>query len=575
VSGDRWRSLLDAVDQGVCLLDAGGRVSLANQAFEKLVGCVPGEKLPPWVQPSNEVRRSSCWLSIARHGDIVVVTDITERWRTEEALRASGEALHAIIDSSPLAILALDLDMNVTMWSSAAEHMFGWKPEEVLGRPYRLVPEAEREQFRAFFERVIGGGGFTGVEARRVRKDGTSVIVSLSTAPLRDASGSVIGAMALLGDLTEKKQLEEQSRQGQRMEAVGRLAGGIAHDFNNLLTIITNTCEFLLAGLENEKKQEEVRVIQKSAQRAGDLTRQLLAFSRRQVLQPKELDLNAVVRNVTGLLERLIGEDIVVVLDLDEGLGRVSADPGQLEQVIVNLAVNARDAMPRGGTLTIGTAVAAPEGTHARLSVTDTGVGMDEDTLRHVFEPFFTTKAQGTGLGLSTVYGIARQSGGDIDVVSAPGKGTTFNVYIPLAAGAYVSEPRVMSRPERRGSERVLVIEDDEPLRRIVTRVLETLGYSVIEAENGEKALSLLAEHELSVDVLLTDVVMPGMNGREVAERFVQARPETKVLFMSGYTDDEVLRRGVSGAGAPFLQKPFTPDELATKLREVMGDDPI
>jgi two-component system cell cycle sensor histidine kinase/response regulator CckA len=596
-SDREWQTLLDAMHEGACLVDDQGIVVRHNRAFARIL--CGGEScdgkaladIAPWIDRVGEADEDhevgDRVVRARRTGAVLVVTDVTESLRTAEALRVSSETTRAIVEASPLAILALDVDMRVTMWNAAAERMFGFTEREVLGTRYPIVPLSARSEFEGFFRRVVSGEGFAGVESKRQRKDGSIVDVSVSTAPLRDASGQVVGAMALLMDLTEQKKLEEQFRQAQKMEAVGRLAGGVAHDFNNVLTVILNTCEFLLFDSppgEERAGTAEVTGIKRAAERAGALTRQLLAFSRRQVLTPKVLDLNVLVRDMTAMLTRLIGEDVAVSLVLAPELGLVRADPGQLEQLVMNLAVNARDAMPRGGTLTIETreisiGVASrsplPPGRYAELLVSDDGIGMEEETLRHVFEPFFTTKkpGEGTGLGLATAYGIARQSGGDITVTSAPGKGTTFRVLLPMGNFSVPEEPPEARRPPgtEGAREAVLLVEDDEPLRRIVRRVLETFGYAVHEAEGGPAALEICAT-DACIDVLLTDVVMPQMSGREVAERVRAIRPGVKVLYMSGYTDDAVLRHGLStGASAPLLHKPFTPDELAAKLREVLG----
>jgi signal transduction histidine kinase/DNA-binding response OmpR family regulator len=391
---------------------------------------------------------------------------------------------------------------------------------------------------------------------------------------------------ALRQELAERQRLEEQLLQSRKMEAIGQLAGGVAHDFNNILTAITGYSELLLGDLSSyDSRHADVQEIKKAADRAAALTRQLLAFSRRQVLQPTVLNLNVVISNMEKMLRRLIREDIELVIALDPELGRVKADMGQIEQVIMNLAVNARDAMPQGGKLTIETAnvvldeeyaqqhVDVQPGPYVMLAVSDTGVGMDEETRSHLFEPFFTTKevGEGTGLGLATVYGIVKQSGGHIWVYSEPKPGTTFKVYLPRVEEAVESGKQVQSPAESpRGSETVLLVEDADMVRDLAYRVLLQNGYTVLEARDGREALQVCEEHEGPIHLLMTDEVMPQMSGRELADRLMPLRPEMRMLYMSGYTDDGIIRHGVLEPGVAFLQKPFTPDALTSKVREVL-----
>ncbi|MEX2111528.1 MAG: response regulator [Gemmatimonadaceae bacterium] len=388
-------------------------------------------------------------------------------------------------------------------------------------------------------------------------------------------------------DLTQQRKLEQQLLHAQKMDAVGQLAGGVAHDFNNLLTVIMSYSSLLLSDVDaSEIVKEDIREISAAAERAAALTRQLLAFSRKQVLQMRHVSVNEVVSNVEKMLRRLIGEDISLATHLHPDLPLISADSGQLEQVVINLAVNARDAMPRGGTLTITTDnvelsdehgerhLGAAAGRYVMLAVTDTGSGMSKEVRERIFEPFFTTKGlgKGTGLGLATVHGIVKQSGGDVYVYSEPGDGTTFKVYFPHLTEAAdpimtTAEHRAMSP---RGSETLLLAEDDDALRALGARVLTTLGYNVLLAGTGSDALRIVAEHAGPIDLIATDVVMPEMNGSQLVEEVLKARPGVRVLFMSGYTDDEVMRRGVIGGQTAFLQKPFTPQLLAQKVREVL-----
>jgi signal transduction histidine kinase/ActR/RegA family two-component response regulator len=372
-------------------------------------------------------------------------------------------------------------------------------------------------------------------------------------------------------NVTGRRELEARLQQAQKMEAVGRLAGGVAHDFNNLLTAIAGYSEFLISGLQDDHLRRHAEEIKKASARAAALTGQLLAFSRRQVLQPRVLDLNAVVSDMDMMLRRLIGEDVELVNVLEPELGAVLADPTQLEQVIVNLAVNARDAMPQGGSVTIET---ANVGEFVELRMTDTGIGMTEAERAQLFDPFFTTKVGGTGLGLATVYGVVEQSGGSIEVDSAPGEGSSFRILLPA-----VEDPALPAAPDHdespaSGSETVLLVEDELVVRRLVAEILETSGYTVLQAGDGPSALELLRRHADGIDLLITDVVMPGMSGPEVAERVVALRPGTEVLYISGYTDSAIDHHGVLEPGIAFLQKPFSADELTRKVRTVLDGEP-
>jgi signal transduction histidine kinase len=439
-------------------------------------------------------------------------------------------------------------------------------------------------------ERVVQqlrGGSAQDVDTVIHTKDGRArnVLIALERIDI----GGTECLLGLLHDVTEPRLLEQQLRQAQKMEAVGRLAGGVAHDFNNLLTVITSYSDLLLEELPSEDpKREDLEQIRKAAEGAAGLTRQLLAFSRQQVLQPRILDLNGVVENTEKLLDRLIGEDIQLSTVLAPDLGLVNGDPGQLEQILMNLVVNSRDAMPRGGRLTIETAdlnaddlfvrnhpLARP-GRYAMLAVTDTGVGMDEETKVHIFEPFFTTKEQGkgTGLGLATVYGIVKQSGGFVWVYSEPGHGTSIKVYLPCAeaaAQASAAQETAADSGMPRGSETVLVVEDAPAVRAVMRQVLKRQGYTVLDAPDGAEALRLSAEHTGPIHMVLTDLVMPVLGGRQLTERLTELRPDTKVLYTSGYTDDAVVRHGLLESGVAFLQKPFAPEVLARKVREVLN----
>ncbi len=503
-----------------------------------------------------------------------------------ERLTEATELSNAVIRSSPLAIWALDLDANITFWNPAAQRIFGWSEEEVIGRPLPVVPPEQAEEYRGWIERFRKGEMISGVEGTRRKKDGSPIEVVIWTAPLRDAAGSIRGTIAIDSDLTQHKLLEAQLRQSQKLEAVGRLAGGVAHDFNNLLTVITGYSEMIVAeGQGRSGLMEYAQEIQYAANRAAALTAQLLAFSRRQISQPRVLDLNEVVTHSMKMLRRVIGEDIEIQTHLDRNLGRVKVDPIHIDQVIMNLVVNARDAMGHGGKLTIETAnrtleadyierhIGVQPGHYCMLAISDTGTGMDAQTKSRLFEPFFTTKeaGRGTGLGLSIVYGIVKQNNGEIMVYTEPGQGTTFKVYLPM-----VEVPAELAaaetRPgELRGSETILLCEDEDSIRRLVHAMLARQGYRVLDAATPEEALRISASAGQPVDLLLTDIVMPGSSGFELLRTMRQSRAGLKVLYMSGYTDNQVSRSWTVDPGTPFIQKPFTAAALTQKLREALA----
>jgi PAS domain S-box-containing protein len=396
--------------------------------------------------------------------------------------------------------------------------------------------------------------------------------------------GATVQLVALV-DVTLRRQLEEQLRQAQKMEAVGMLAGGVAHDFNNLLTIITGYSQLILKTLSpSDPNRHSAEQIVKAGERAATLTQQLLAFSRRQVLQPKVVDLNKLVTSLSSMLRRLIGEDIDLRLEMRPELGQVNADPGQLEQVLMNLVVNARDAMPKGGTLTIETAnvtldesyvsrhITVKPGQYTLLAVSDNGFGMDEATQARLFEPFFTTKGsgRGTGLGLSTVFGIVKQSGGSVDVYSVPGRGTSVKIYLPRINHPVTADSETLSKAVARGSETILVVEDDEMVRNLVRETLQREGYKVLDAADSVEARRASEKHKTAIHLLITDVVMPKVSGRDLAVELCRRRPEMKVLYMSGYTDSAIVNSGILQREVAFLQKPFTPALLAERVREVL-----
>jgi PAS domain S-box-containing protein len=509
-----------------------------------------------------------------------------ENARLFEDARSARDFLRSIAENSADAIITTDVRGRITYFSPGAEEIFGYRHAEVLGGRVSEFYRSGIAEARAIMHRLHLEGRMRSYETALRARDGRWVEVNASLSLLRDAAGAIVGTLGIISDVTERKKLEQDLRQSQKMEAVGRLAGGIAHDFNNLLTVITGRSELLLDSLgPDEPLRRDIELFQKTADRAAGLTRQLLAFSRKQVLQPRVLDLNAVVTGLSGILRRLIGEDIDLMTVLGPQLGRVRADPGQLEQVIVNLVLNARDAMPEGGRLTIETAnvdvdVASPEvpgvgpGSYATIAVRDTGVGMDEDTRQRIFEPFFTTKApgKGTGLGLATVYGIVEQSEGTIAVVSEPGQGTTVRIYLPRVDQAVEAPPVVPRPPEssRRG-ETVLLVEDEDAVRELVVEILQAEQYTVLAASDPGTALMIAERHRGPIHLLLTDVVMPQMSGRRLAEELASLRPETKVIYISGYTDDAIVHHGVAdNQTSAFIAKPFTPEGLTAKIREVL-----
>ncbi len=523
----------------------------------------------------------------APRGCITSFLDITGRRRAEDRLREANQTLRALIEALPLAIVAMDFEGKVKSWNRAAQRMFGWTEQELLGRPFPAVPESDEEFFRANLKKATMGETLSGIERQRRRKDGTLIDVALWNAVERDAAGSPVGVISVIADITQRKHLEEQLRQSQKMEAVGRLAGGVAHDFNNLLTVVTGFSQLVLDGMrEGDPLRAPLEEILKAGNRAAGLTNQLLAFSRRQMIRPTVLDLNRVIADMEHMLRRLISEDIELVLLLGSGLRNVMADAGQIQQVVMNLAINARDAMPRGGVLTIQTSNVElraddlevhPElrpGRYVLLSFTDTGEGMDETTRSRLFEPFFTTKGlgRGTGLGLSTVYGIVKQNGGDIAVRSEPGRGASFQIYLPgVTADAGSAQTGGAQPAQAPASETVLLVEDEPGVRNMVRQVLGAQGYRVFEACDGREALRVYGELDRPVDILLTDVVMPHMNGQELARQLIALQPDLKVVYISGYAEPVLARYGVGEEGVTFLQKPFTPAELRRRVREALG----
>jgi PAS domain S-box-containing protein len=502
------------------------------------------------------------------------------------ALRASEAEYRLMFDGNPQPMWIYEASsLRFLAVNEAAVREYGYARSEFLGMTLADIrPDEDVGELRERVARVRGVITSSGVWRHR-RKDGTFLNVEVNSYPI--TFGDSPARMVQAWDVTERARLEEQLRHAQKLEAVGQLAGGVAHDFNNLLGVISGYGDLLRKepGL-SERARRRVDQVLKAAERAGGLTRQLLAFSRKQVLQPRVLDLNTVVRETEKMLGRLISENVQLVTSLSGTLGKVKADPGQIEQILMNLAVNARDAMPAGGRLTIetvdtqldsayaGSYAGVESGPYVMLAVSDTGHGMTPEVQARIFEPFFTTKpaGEGTGLGLPTVHGIVKQSGGHIFVYSEPGRGTAFKIYLPRLSGAAeeAADTAAADAELPGGSETVLLVEDEASLRSIVRECLEAGGYSVLEARHAGDALDMVDGRQLPVDLLITDVIMPGLSGRELAQRLVSSRPEMKVLYMSGYTDDAVVRHGVLGLEMPFLQKPFTGGALVRKVRQTL-----
>ena len=530
------------------------------------------------------VRDEATYVRLADAGQLVMrglLLDISERKEAEEELRRSEHRLDATVNAAPVILFALDPAGVFTLSAGRGLQELGLKPGEVVGRSvFDLY--GENSEILDHFRRALAGEEFVATDEVPQRQR----IYETRWAPGPDRAGIRSGVIGVATDITERVQLQKQVRNMQQLEAIGRLAGGIAHDFNNLMNIVLGHTELLSEGNDlSERTKNGLGQISRAAGRAAALTQQLLAFSRKQVLQSKVLDLNEIVTGVRKMLSRVIGEDIELVSRLHPSLAKVKADPVQMEQVLINLAVNARDAMPYGGTLLMETTnvelteadvrqhPGLPVGACVRLTVSDTGHGMDEKTLEHVFEPFFTTKelGKGTGMGLATVHGIVTQSGGSISVSSTPGKGTTFQIYLPAeTALTETSSEESLAEEVTGGSETILVVEDEDNLREITRLFLEDCGYQVLEAANGEDALQITNSFPHPIHVLLTDVIMPGMSGRQLAEQILSARPETKAVYMTGYMDDMVVQHKVLEPGIALLQKPFDKLALTRKIRSVL-----
>ncbi len=515
---------------------------------------------------------------------IVMGQDITEQVRAERTLHRNQQWYRQIVEALQEGIWLIDAHARTWYVNERMAELLGYCRQEMVGRPlYDFLDEKAQIVARRNVERRFEGVT-TRTDFRFRRKDGSALWAIVSVKPLYNEAGRFIGALKVIVDVTQRRQLEQQLQQAQKMEAIGRLAGGVAHDFNNIITVITGYSDLLLRSLEETSPLRRiVEEMKRAGERAALLTSQLLTFSRKQAIEPRLLDVNAVIADAERMLRRLIGEDIQLLTRLNPETGAVRADPGQLQQVLINLVVNARDAMPQGGTLTIETdpieldAASAHRyltlrpGPYVKITVSDTGCGMDADTMAHIFEPFFTTKGpeKGTGLGLATVYGIVTHSGGHISVTSEVGRGTTFTIYLP----------RVVPEPQREapssgsalgGTETVLVAEDEPTVRHLIGEILRHKGYTVLEASNGIEALEMARRYSGPIHLLLTDVVMPQMNGNDLARWLQSERPKTKVLLMSGYSSHATVGDNLVRSSLPFLSKPFHPQELVARVRQIL-----
>ncbi len=516
--------------------------------------------------------------------------EIDERKQIEATLRQSEEKYRSLLQANPDPVVVYDNEGRVIFFNPAFRRTFGWTLDERLNKKMDIfVPVENQPETKMMIDKVKANKKFSNIESRRYNKAGNIIPVSISGAAYRNQSGDVLGCIVNLRDISEQKMMEAQLRQAQKMEAIGVLASGVAHDFNNLLTTILVNTELILSDDIDSSLKERIEDINKAGQRAAALTRQLLAFSRKQVIQPKVLNLNKLLKDFNKMLDRIIGEDVEILVIPEDALWQIEIDPGQMEQVIFNLVINAKDVMPKGGQITIETenvnhsegyfyqhGVKSQPGSYIKLAVSDTGSGMDNETQKKIFEPFFTTKkkGKGTGLGLSIVYGIVKQNNGFVWVYSEPGQGSSFKVYLPKAP-CDVATKRNESPTVRKadGSETLLIVEDDEQLRKTLRTTLKQNGYKVLDAKNGKDALKICKKHEGMIELMITDVVMPKMSGRETVRRLQPLYPQMKIIYMSGYTDNAIVNHGILASGLDFLQKPFSLKDLGYKVREILDQE--
>ena len=627
-SEERFRSLLENGSDIIMVLSADGSIKYASPSVERVLGFTPesllGQPVTALLHPEDavlaqtglakaietgetavlecRVRHSNgSWRVLENagrslihdpsiEGVVVNARDVTERKETERQLRELNDRLQAVIETCPLPIISLDLEGRVQGWNRAAQETFGWTEEELLGREFPAPSDpSSKEKFDERLARARAGQHLEQVETRYRHKDGSQLNMSVWSSVLRDENGDANRVVLIAADVTERRRLEEQVQQSQKMEAIGRLAGGVAHDFNNLLTVIGGYGQLALnrqpAG---SPAAQELKEVLNATDRAASLTKQLLALSRRQVVEPGSVDVNTIVTDMQRMLHRVIGEDIELRTRLWPNLARVRADRSQLELVLLNLAVNARDAMPEGGTLDIETAevdldesdvparkVTGMFGRAVVLSVSDNGTGMDEQVRAHLFEPFFTTKeaGKGTGLGLSTSYGIIRQHGGDIWVYSEPGLGSTFKVYLPVAKpDAPAAAAPAKTHTVAHGTETILLVEDDPNVASVMTKTLRLHGYRILVAHQPEEALEIAQRTSQVIHLLLSDMVLQSVHGVDLARQIRDLRPGIPVLFVSGYAGTGRPGKSFLEPGVRFLQKPFSPETLANKVREVLNE---
>ncbi len=624
-----YRAMLKSAVDGIITCDEAGIIDSVNPAAEKMFGYATGELIghnvkilmpSPYREEHDGHIARYCKtgekriIGIGREavgqrrdgsvfpidlavsevflGDsrsfVGLLRDVTERKEVEEALRRERDFAESLAETARIIVLVLDTEGRIVRFNPYMEKVSGYRLEEVKGELWfpTFLPARDHQRVGKVFLQVVDAMPKSAVVNAIVTKEGAERLIEWHTTTLQDADGKVAGVLSVGQDITERTHLESQLRQAQKMEAVGRLAGGVAHDFNTLLGSIFGYSEMVLDRLpEDHPQRRAIEQIHRGAERGAALTRQLLAFSRRQVLQPRLIDLNIVITEMREMLRRLTTEDIELRFDLEARIGQVKVDAGQIEQVIMNLIVNAADAMPHGGRVTLETANLDIDAGHAErgavlvagryvtLSVTDDGSGMDDETRRHAFEPFFTTKEQGkgTGLGLSTVYGIVRQSGGGVSIDSEPGAGTCVKIYLLRSEEMPEDASRESQRaaPDR-GSETILLVEDDEMFLELTTEVLESQGYTVLPANTPTEALAISRRHPESVHLLVTDMVMPEMTGSVLAQRLAAERPHLAVLLMSGYSDEILEERSAADSDRAFIQKPFRTEDLARTVRELL-----
>ena len=627
----RFRGLLEAAPEGIVIVNREGRIVLVNAQAERIFGYQKAELMgqsidilvPENVRQLHTRHRADYYLHPSRRSmgeklDLVairkdgsefpteislspldtedgtlvttIVRDITDRKQAEQELRTSEERYRQLFENANDLVYTHDMERNLTSFNKAGERITDYTREEALRMNIReLIAPQDLDTAREMMSRIADKTPSVPFELSILSKENRRIILEISPHWIYQ-KGNPIGIQGIGRDVTERTQLEEQLRQAQKMEAIGQLAGGVAHDFNNLLTLIEGYCELSMSHVESGTPlRKYIEAIHQAGERATSLTRQLLSFSRRQILQPRVLDLNSLVTDIEKMLYRMIGEDIELVTTLDFNLGRVKVDPGQIDQVIMNLAVNARDAMPAGGKLILETRNVeleepctrppntVPPGSYVLLTVQDTGHGMDSETQAHMFEPFFTTKEQGkgTGLGLATVYGIVRQSGGFILVSSVPDQGTTLEIFLPKVTASVETEARPKKDNGNRikGNQTTMVVEDEYSIRKLAREFLEVQGFKALEASCGDEALEISGKHGGALHLVMTDVVMPGMSGPELITRLSPSHPEMRVLYISGYADSRVVDGGLLNPGAEFLQKPFSFATLGEKLSDLLYNE--